>query len=222
MPPKKKSNGRKKNTRKPRVTKNAVINRGLAPLAPRFITKLNYVVNDQSLVSTLGSTGDYQFRLNSLFDPDLTGGGHQPMGFDQITPLYNRYRVFSVSYRITFYPQAGATFVYYILPNNTNASLTGVAPSTVIEQGRCIQKFSNTTHPTVFSGHLSLNRLNGVTSAVYMADDRYQALSTASPGEEMIMHVMASASAGATSTTRFDLKLQYHAEFFDPHDLNQS
>ncbi len=32
-------------------------------------------------------------RLNSLYDPNLTGAGHQPYGFDQLTPLYKSYKV---------------------------------------------------------------------------------------------------------------------------------
>lgn len=35
----------------------------------------------------------WQFRINSLFDPDFTGGGQQPTTFDQWMALYDRYRV---------------------------------------------------------------------------------------------------------------------------------
>ena len=31
--------------------------------------------------------------MNSLFDPDQTGTGHQPYYFDQFAALYNRYTV---------------------------------------------------------------------------------------------------------------------------------
>lgn len=34
-----------------------------------------------------------QFRLNSLFDPDFTGGGHQPLQFDQYHQWYKSYLV---------------------------------------------------------------------------------------------------------------------------------
>lgn len=46
-------------------------------------------------VAVVSSTtiGTYVFRANSCFDPDYTGAGHQPMGFDEWSALYNSYTV---------------------------------------------------------------------------------------------------------------------------------
>jgi len=41
-----------------------------------------------------GATPSAQvFRMNSLFDPDLTNTGHQPQEFDQLTAVYGQYCV---------------------------------------------------------------------------------------------------------------------------------
>lgn len=45
--------------------------------------------------STTGNNWYWQFRINSLFDPDFTGTGQQPHTFDQWMALYDRYRVFA-------------------------------------------------------------------------------------------------------------------------------
>jgi len=42
-----------------------------------------------------GALGVYQWRTNSLFDPNFTGVGHQPYGFDQMKTYYASYLVTS-------------------------------------------------------------------------------------------------------------------------------
>jgi len=37
--------------------------------------------------------GTYTFSANGLYDVDISGTGHQPLGFDQLMAMYNRYTV---------------------------------------------------------------------------------------------------------------------------------
>lgn len=46
-----------------------------------------------SVNPAIASTGVYVFAANGLFDPNVTGVGHQPTGFDQYMALYNEYVV---------------------------------------------------------------------------------------------------------------------------------
>lgn len=41
------------------------------------------------------------FRLNSLYDPDYTGTGHQPLGFDQWASVYDKYYVRRARIKVT-------------------------------------------------------------------------------------------------------------------------
>jgi len=50
----------------------------------------------------LAAPGAYIFRANSLFDPDFTGTGAQPLGFDQMAAMYNRYTVTNAQIRVVF------------------------------------------------------------------------------------------------------------------------
>jgi len=66
-------------------------------------TSLRY--QDQyTLTSSSGSAAQWLFRLNSLFDPDLTGVGHQPLYFDQLSGIYQYYRIRSTRMHVTFLP----------------------------------------------------------------------------------------------------------------------
>jgi hypothetical protein len=63
-----------------------------AGVAPFHYATLVYPIMFASSSVTAG-VWYWQFRMNSLYDPDFTGGGVQPTTFDQWMTLYTRYRV---------------------------------------------------------------------------------------------------------------------------------
>jgi len=105
-----KKNGKSKAARgskQPGAIGQAVGLYGRNALAPRFVRIMKSIglpsishtthryVQAGSLSASVGSLGIYQFRTNSLFDPDFTSGGHQPYGFDQFKTYYGTYMVTS-------------------------------------------------------------------------------------------------------------------------------
>jgi len=57
-------------------------------------TSRRLVYHDTVFVtSTSGVPATYVFSTNGLYDPNITGTGHQPAGFDQIMLYYNHYYV---------------------------------------------------------------------------------------------------------------------------------
>lgn len=48
------------------------------------------------------------YRANSLYDPYVGLGGHQPRGFDQLIALYSRFIVYKSKIRVQFISQAAA------------------------------------------------------------------------------------------------------------------
>lgn len=51
-----------------------------------------------------GQLGEYIFSCNSLYDPNTTGAGHQPMFFDQISAMYHHYTVMKSRIKIQMVP----------------------------------------------------------------------------------------------------------------------
>lgn len=84
-------------------------------------TKLHYCDVVQ-LAASAGAPGIYQFRMNSLFDPDYTGTGHQPQWFDQLAAVYATYRVYAAKITATFVPNKVAD----IEANDTGPYLVGI------------------------------------------------------------------------------------------------
>lgn len=70
----------------------------------KLFTKLKYSSTNCILDVAGGTATRKQFRLNSLFDPDLSGVGHQPFRFDQFVAMgYNNYVVHAV--KVLIIPQ---------------------------------------------------------------------------------------------------------------------
>ncbi len=47
----------------------------------------------KAVVCTTGAISSYLFSCNGMYDPNITGTGHQPMYFDQMTAIYDHYTV---------------------------------------------------------------------------------------------------------------------------------
>ncbi len=61
---------------------------------------LPYANSYISASSGTGTAGAYVFSANGLFDPNITGTGGQPMGFDQMMLFYNHYTVLRSRIRV--------------------------------------------------------------------------------------------------------------------------
>ena len=98
--------GNKKRGKRGAVRKMTNVNKSLGPLLPaqRYITSMKYS-QTFTISSALGAV--QRFNLNNIYDPDRTGVGHQPYGYDQLGAIYNRYRVIACHWAINVYPSTG-------------------------------------------------------------------------------------------------------------------
>lgn len=71
------------------------------------LVRMRYVDEITINAGTSGSVR-YVFRANSLFDPNFTGTGHQPKGFDQNMIFYNHYTVLGSMCTMTYANKTGA------------------------------------------------------------------------------------------------------------------
>jgi hypothetical protein len=170
-----------------------------------------------SLATLVGTQQLY--RMNSLFDPDKTGVGHQPYGYDQLTPLYLRYRVLRFKYKVTF---ATSSSDYYALVIPVNGSLqSAITNATTFNQAAESPRgrstiISSATRSIIMTGNVSLNALNGVTRMEYLTDDRFQAANSTNPTEVIDLAIGWFNPSGGSITINFGVELQYETDLHDP------
>lgn len=69
-----------------------------------------------SLDAGIATATTYLFAANGCYQPNITGGGHQPAGFDQYMTLYELYTVTRAWIKVTF-----------INSDSTNPQIVGIA-----------------------------------------------------------------------------------------------
>lgn len=219
---------------KPRFKKRVYRKRKIGPtitalkanvVPDRLIVKLPYF-NASSLVASAGIPLDTQFRLNSIYDPEVSVavGQTQPLGVDQWANFYNRYRVIGVSVKVTARNAGGdAAYVGMVANNDTGNLLTEAA----YEQSRTTMKMVGATsggHDVcVLKKWYNLANLTGRPKSAYISDDRYQAQFDADPAEAIHLHLCTQpVSASVSLNMHYSIRMVYLVELFDRKALAQS
>lgn len=82
-----------------------------APMPNKFATKFRYVETTIDLnPGALGTAGVYVFSANGMFDPNITGVGHQPRGFDELMAMYDHYTVVGSKVTVSFSQTVGNSY----------------------------------------------------------------------------------------------------------------
>lgn len=167
-------------------------------LYARFIYSQEVALNP----GIAGAAANQQFRLSSIFDPDLTGVGHQPVNHDQYAAIYERYQVLSVKYTFWMQPNNSTSCIGGVFVSDVSATTTD--PRVYIENGQCNWRYLASgagIQPSKITGSVSLARVHGVTPAQYKANDDYGAQFGANPVEEAYLTCFAAGTGGNDSGT---------------------
>lgn len=127
-------------------------------------TTITYVANFISITSGAGTLGGYVFSANGCFDPDITGTGGQPMGFDQMMIYYNHYAVLNSRCRVCYKATTAANPAVGLAVSGSSTPLTSVEQ--LLEAGKVSWKWLMGTgvngNSTCLSARVSTALFQGV------------------------------------------------------------
>lgn len=194
------------------------------PFGYKMKARLSYAEFGSSLNPTIGPiTAGYAYSTNGLYDPNITGAGHQPMGFDQLMLIYERYTVIHAKIIVTLTNK-----------DTTNDNLVGVMVSRqtspnvsaqqIIEQGLGVYK---SLAPAGNNGdsvtlELSINPNKFLNKSDPLDDEDLAGTSSNNPGTQAYFLIWASGYTSDTSTVLMSSRLEYVAIFHMPKELTQS
>jgi hypothetical protein len=203
-----------------------------APLMPSKMRRILRYNTQLTLTAPSTSTiTNYQFRLNSLYDPDLTSTGHQPMGYDQLTALYNQWvvtrcRVIVNAIMLTdpaYVSGSAGMLAMYGVANDSSVPTT---PSQLIENHQpsysTVSGFQNYCR---LVRTFDLPRMFGLSQTQYTADDTFYGQISANPSKNAYLN-LAYFTLGIpnslSATFRVDVTIEFEAYFKQAFTLTSS
>ena len=210
-------------TRRRKYKKKSMYSQSPAyPIGKTFKFKTRYVeVQKELSLPAAGFPVHQVYTMNGLYDPDITGTGHQPIGFDQLMPLYDHYCVIGSRARITFHNRdaSNAVLVACHLQDNTNLA-TDV--NQLIENGMCkwqmlgnkgagtsVRNMVITCSPTKFFGNKVLQ------------DEKYRGDISNNPADQVYLHITAQTEDAGTDSfvVSYTVEIEYIAILTEPKQL---
>ncbi len=161
----------------------------------------------ESLAFTAGSASDVrQFTCNGLYDPNISGTGHQPLYFDQLSAIYNHYTVFRswCTYRVVV--TSVPCLVSHYIEDDTSVS-TGSQSAEM--SSAVVTTHSNlAVKPTLLTRMWNAKEYFG--GDIFDNDD-LQGSASANPAEQMYFTFNVTAIDGV-STPSYSVLVEIHYE----------
>jgi len=194
-------------------------------LSLKYRTKLLYNEGPQ-ITSTGAAANAYVFSANGLFDPNITGTGHQPMGFDQLMLLYEHYTVQNCRITVSFVNESATETGYVgiaIFPDTTpETNVQKLVENGLLKRAYLAANAGNSKSQVTLTSQCKISSVNGRPESI-VGDYLFRGDSSANPTEQTYLHVFAYNIASVNSwTVRADVLIEYDATFTEPRKLAQS
>jgi len=204
---------------------NTMVYESWMPVFPAKILKILRYSTTFAGATTAGAiTSTYVFRANDLFDPDFTGTGHQPMGFDQLMLWYNHFCVIKARIRIVAKNTTASAPTVCLRQDGSSTPITVI--DRIVELGGCVTETLEVKGAyganKVLQLELDVTKLQGVTRNTITADSTLRGDAATSPTEVTYFHVTMWDTAGTTGSMECDVILEQEAFFMEPRDQIES
>lgn len=196
-----------------------------------FMAKLRYAETFSLTTGAAGIIGSVQvMTLNNIYDPNQSGTGHQPYGFDQLAAFYGYFVVHHTKWRLLATTIGGTPEVclaYQLYPAVSGVTIAGISTDAATE------KAAVTTLPVgpsgvdrarMIQGESDIWKILGITKQQYLDNlDQYGAAVTTGPTVGAYLEFgIGSYSGNAGETLSVQVVMDFDVEFYSPKTLPQS
>lgn len=176
---------------------------------------LKFVYSDYRVLTAAVNQAEYVYRLNSLFDPDQSGVGGQPDGFDQWKALYGIYRVVAAKVKVSAVGNgANTNGLLAVAPSDTAGGFNSAEEVAALRRAKG-GTFSQ-TDPAIIKSSYHMSQLLGRTDEAVLGDNECAALVTANPNASQYLVVAVETGNSATGQTMTWVEITYYARMERP------
>lgn len=189
---------------------------GVYGLGQSFRTKLRYVEN-VTLQSVAGAVARNVYSPQNMFDPNNTGAGHQPMYWDQFTPLYGKYKVHGAKITVSFnvLTETAATSVFAVGIIGNNGTVIAADPQTNMEDNHGSYSICNGRNGSSGQKVLTLDYSPMRDVGISVNDDTMTTNSTTGPSTYFWNVWAADLNSSGTTNVVASVTIIYDVEFVD-------
>lgn len=193
---------------------------GTAFLGPKLRTKLVYSTGEGYVVNSVAATSEekFTFAANNMFDPDTQVGGQQPVGFDQLAAIYDRYKVINCTIDLLGLPASQCIICVY--PSTSSTPLTTIQDATS-QYGAKIIAGGTFTGP-VNNMRVYIRKNSAKFMGIPQSDDDIAASTAGGPDKAWYWHVHCYNPSGGALVVGFMARLTFDVEFCRPKALTVS
>jgi hypothetical protein len=182
-------------------------------------------------VAVSGVVGNRVYSGNGLFDPDITGVGHQPYGYDEKIAQYIFYQVYESQIEVKVVDlnttsEKASRVELAVIPTGDYLSWALIDPETIGEApyGRVTNSLSLYAGNTSMTHSMSSIKVSGFEIAEVLGAKDWASLTGSNPSAPWYWNI--AWQANDESTTIADLlmyvRITYHVKFFARKVLDES
>lgn len=176
------------------------------------------------LTGTAGVLQVYYYSANGVYDPDVTGTGHQPVGFDQAMLFYEQYVVMRSTITVTFFANTSSARVgVFLNPDTSNPTLGAIMENGYVKSQLIVATTGRWTVTRITLHCDSIAYFNSRTKNLHMMRDNFTGTSAANPAEQVYFGIFTFNALNSSNTdVLFDVELSYDVRFWEPRKISQS
>ncbi len=193
------------------------------PIFPSYVKKRLTYYEGIQLSNLLFAPANYVYSANGLYDPNITGTGHQPDGFDQMMLFYNHYVVTSAKITVNF-RNTSATYPMTVAIS-VNSSPTAITDAVrIAESGYVVRDtigiLGSGANCKTLSMTCDMSRYSGIP--VLRDAPEYRGDVSNNPTEQTYFNVSSWELIGNNNTVTCEVLIEYTAWFIEPKKVTSS